>query len=371
MKKKFEMREATFNVKNITQLSGRIKNSYSQFNDNSFLEAVLPKLGDLQLKERSDLITEELINHLPSSFKQSVKILLNSLPNPVDRAEETRYDLFIVMPLANYVSTRGLHEFELSAYALKEMTKCFSSEFAIRYFIDHYPAAMQKLFAEWAKDDNVHVRRLVSEGTRPRLPWAFRLTRFIDDPKPVIEMLTLLKDDPELYVRRSVANNLNDISKDHPDTVVNTLRSWQNGTKEMAWLTKHSLRTLLKRGYKGALDLLGYSTDADIRLNSFALTKDSILKGDSLEFSAELISNEDKPVNAMIDFIIWYQKANGSLAPKVFKLTTKILRPNTKLSITKSHAFGDYTTRRHHIGPHEVGIQVNGAILGKLSFQLC
>jgi len=369
MKKKFELKTAAFNIKNITKLADSILKIYPKFRYQEFLEMTISSLDALELKGRSNSIENALVTYLPKPFEIGIEILLKTLPSEIINMETTGYDRFILMPQTGYVARCGMQNFELSMHALYEMTKRFTSEFHIRLFIqEHYEKTM-RILEKYSNDENVHVRRLVSEGIRPRLPWSFVLKNFVTNPSPVIKLLEKLKNDSELYVRRSVANNLNDISKDHPNLVIKTLTSWQNDTKEMKWLTKHALRSLLKSGNTNALELLGYiqSDKIDVKLS---LNSNKIIFGDYLEFTVEISSIEKKTIPIMIDFIIYYQKANGSLTPKVFKLSSKKIKPNEVITLNKKHKFTDFSTRKHYKGEHKITIMINGKVFKEHSFKL-
>ena len=369
MKEKFSMKDAAFNKENISDLASRIQNNYSTFNKRLFLEEVFNSLFDLELKERASLITQSLIKYLPDNYEEAVAIILKSLPLESGENELTGYDGFIIMPLTGFVSIQGLDNFELSTKALYEMTKRFTSEFDIRFFIEKYPQKMMALFMDWTRDESVHVRRLVSEGTRPRLPWAFQLKSFISDPSEIFPLLTALKDDKELYVRRSVANNLNDISKDHPLEVIELLKQWQDGTAHMKWIIKHALRTLIKKGDKGALALLDYLPTDDLSVK-LTLLRHQIYLGESLEFEVSIESLSKKEQSLLVDFIVWYQKSNGSLSSKVFKLKQLTLHRQEHTFWKKSHKFSDLTTRKHYQGKHQIALQINGKVYEKVTFEL-
>ncbi len=225
-----------------------------------------------------------------------------------------------------------------------------------------------RLLNRWTKDKNVHVRRLVSEGTRPRLPLASPIKMFIKDPRPIIPLLDKLKDDSDLYVRRSVANNLNDISKDNPEIVVETLRKWRNNaSKERLWVIRHSLRTLYKRGNKDALKLMGFFKPevSDIVLS---LSENSIKIGKYLELTATISSLKDQ--NLMIDYVIHYMKANGKNSPKVFKISVKKAKKGQNLIMNKKIPFRQMTTRKHYKGKHFIELIINGYKFQKEEFML-
>jgi len=250
------------------------------------------------------------------------------------------------------------------------MTKCSSSEFGIRFFLIAFPEKTVSVLSQWIKDDSQHVRRLISEGTRPRLPWGMRLPVFIDDPMPVINLLEKLKDDKEEYVRRSVANNLNDIAKDHPDTVAELSRQWMKGaSKERQRLVKHGCRTLIKNGHKKTLEVLGFNPPKIHKANIKILTP-KVIFGDKLQFTFSIRSDSEKIQALIVDYIIHHQKANGKTTPKVFKWRTVNLSPKETLTQSKNHNIKKITTRVYYAGAHAVEIMVNGVSMGKANFQL-
>ncbi len=225
----------------------------------------LDNLENLELKQRTDHITDALAKFLPTDFKQAAKILSASIEYAPSKLQDYKYanqykiSGWAVICLTNYVAIYGQNHFSLSMELLKQMTKSATSEFAIRSFILTEQDKTLKVIRTWAIDENHHVRRLASEGIRPRLPWGFMLQTFVKNPEPVIAVLELLKDDKELYVRRSVANNLNDIAKDNQELVVDILKKWHKSADEnRIWLIKHASRSLFKKGNKEILQLFGY-----------------------------------------------------------------------------------------------------------------
>jgi 3-methyladenine DNA glycosylase AlkC len=243
------------------------------------------------------------------------------------------------------------------------VTKRFTAEFSIRAYIDRYPERTLAVLRDWANDDNVHVRRLVSEGTRPRLPWAPRLRRFQADPTPVLELLEMLKDDPEEYVRRSVANNLNDISKDHPGLVVALAGDWwSNGDSNRRRLVRHGLRTMVKAGDPGALAVLGFGQDSPVEVVSVSIAPVAASIGDSVKVTIELQNPGDIPGRALVDLVVHFVKANGSASPKVFKGGELEIEPAESATITKTISLRQHSTRTHYPGRHVVEVQVNGTV---------
>ena len=362
--------------KSIGQLSDRIKSVYQDFDEIQFNNEAINNLQKLGLNERIAQVRMALKICLPNEFQQSVAILIKALgpeisQNNLDGVDLTSPYGFIVLPQCEFVAHYGLDDFKTSMVALMEMTKRFSSEGAIRAFIDnHYDETYEQLTL-WAVHQNVHVRRLVSEGTRPRLPLFSRLPRFIKDPEPVIKLLNILKDDPQLYVRRSVANNLNDISKDHPKLVTDLLSAWSVGaSQERQWLIKHALRSLLKKGDQAALAILGFSPVPELTVKQFSLDKTDINLGEELNLVVDLHCGHPNSHKMMIDYVVYNKKANGSLSPKVFKWAQKSISQNKPLKMTKKHPIKKISTRKYYPGEHEVHLQVNGEILAKSHFTL-
>jgi 3-methyladenine DNA glycosylase AlkC len=223
----------------------------------------------------------------------------------------------------------------------------------------------------WAGHESAEVRRLASEGCRPRLPWGIRLQALVADPSPILPILERLKNDPSESVRRSVANNLNDISKDHPGLVLDLLHGWQAGaTAETQWITGHALRTLLKQGHPGALALLGYPGDAKIAVHNVAVEPRCIAFGDHVTLSFDIESQADEPLNLMVDYVVYHLRANGTLSPKVFKLTKKAIQPGEILRIERKHSFAPVTTRKYYPGEQAIEPKINGRLFGRVEFNL-
>ncbi len=361
-----------FSTQAVENLAKVIKINYSVFDEAGFVTTICQKMPDLQFGERSNLITDSLYEYLPKDFPLAIEILIDSLmPEISGQAGETEWERFIIMPQCAYVSRYGKAHYDLAMNALYEMTKRFSAEGDLRTFVELEPEKSLEILHRWAEDPNVHVRRLVSEGTRPRLPLGKRLKLFIQNPKPLFSLLEKLKNDPELYVRRSLANNLNDIAKDNPDLVVETLERWQTeNTPEMDWLIRHATRTLIKQGHPGALKLLGSYHEAAINITSFTLQQSSLQLGESLDFSLILNSTGEAPQQLIIDYVVYYMKKNGNHAPKVFKWTKRILQPDETLKISRKQHFRPISTRQYYSGTHHIAIQVNGKELEQRSFKL-
>lgn len=364
--------------KTIQGLADRISEVFPEFQSNKFCKICLQGMDDLGLYERLDQITQALGQTLPKDFPRAAQILRESLGSELDHVADDpvakQYDShqgFIVVALGNYIRLYGQEHFDESLLALYEMTKRFSSEGPIRHWIIQQPQQTLKLFDQWALDPNVHVRRLVSESLRPRLPWTPKIPAFIQDPKPVLKYLALLIDDPHTYVRRSVANNLNDIAKDHPQVVTEFLADFVDPSKpKRTWLIKHALRTLIKNGDSEALKLIGVSHRYQARIESFSISTSELRLGESLNIQVEIQSEASYDQEMVIDFIIHHLKANGSHAPKVFKWTQKTLAAKGRLKLNKKHPIRKISTRKYYSGEHIIQLQLNGQALDELYFNL-
>ena len=355
----------------VTQLSARILAVYPKFPSEQFTKEILSQLEDLSFGDRIQLIKSNLITNLPTDFPTTAQILLDSLGPEIKEEELLGDGGFYIMPVGAVIAELGLKKehFNISMKALKEMTKRFTCEFPIRAFLIKYPTQTLALMKEWVKDDNCHVRRLCSEGTRPRLPLGGRLPDFQKDPAPVIEILGFLKNDPTLLVRRSVANNLNDIGKDNPDAVVKVLKIWQKeNSKDMDWIINHATRSLVKTGHQGTLELLGFGAKPDISNFDLKVKTPTVNLGGKLEFSLNFISNSTQ--NLIIDYAIHFQKANGKQKPKVFKGYVKKLKENQVVRIKKSQVLKQLSTRTLYAGSHKIEILINGNALGTADFTL-
>lgn len=370
--KNTEQKDSAFknwiNADVVKKMASHIHHHFSQFDKASFCK-VSAQLPPLELKARVELISATLFDHLPNDYERALKILMLATTKP--KAGQPALQGFELWPLTTFIEKFGLDHPDQSLLALYELTQRFTAEFAIRPFILQNPKRTLKVLQKWADDPNHHVRRLVSEGSRPRLPWGLRLKFLIEDPAPTLPLLERLKYDEELYVRKSVANHLNDISKDHPDLVVKIAKQWLQKApakhqKKIQWIVRHSLRSLLKAGHTEALQLLGYHVPSKIEISKMKLSKKNLKMGETLEFSFNLASSAE--ADLMIDYIIHHVKANGKHSAKVFKLSTKRVMPELAYEIRKKHAFKKITTRTYFSGKHFLEIMINGKIMNRTSF---
>lgn len=366
-----------FNEETVGGLATQIVSYCPQFDRDEFLRFVLNGFEELELKERSSRIAEGMGHFLPANFPQAAMILQRCLHPDEDTPNLNGADIaaegvrgWMIAPMTEYVAEQGMGHFDLAMATLKEMTKRFTAEFAVRFFLLEDTGRALSIMEDWILDPNRHVRRLVSEGTRPRLPWAMRLPMFQEDPAPVLALLDKLKDDEDEYVRRSVANNLNDIAKDHPDLVADVAARWMKGAdKNRQRLIRHGLRTLIKQGHPKALAALGYG-EARVELGKLSVLTPGVQYGSALEFEVELHSKAAEDQKLVIDYVIHHRKANGTLAPKVFKWATITLPAGASHQARRKHAIRPITTRRYYPGLHRVEVVANGKSLGLADFTL-
>jgi len=345
------------------------------FDDVSFCNRSKQKLSTLELKERVTHIINHLHDHLSDDFYQTA-VIFKQIPNVwPDDSEKDRAFAFTAWPLIDYVGVYGANFPELSLEVLEVLTPLFTAEFAIRPFMTEHFERLLPILNVWVLSENEHVRRLVSEGIRPRLPWGLQLKQFIADPKPILPLLDTLKFDESEYVRRSVANNLNDISKDHPDLVMNVCSQWVNAAKTdrekhtVNWLIKHALRTLIKQGNPKVFILLGYTAKPTVGITSFIIKTPSISVGEDVVFELTLQGSSDYN-HIVVDYAIHFVKANGKTAEKVFKLKNCKLIGNEKVIIRKKHSFKVISTRAYYEGKHVLVLHINGVPVAEQIFEL-
>jgi 3-methyladenine DNA glycosylase AlkC len=352
-------------------IAAMIRAVHADFPHEQFVAEVRKGYGPLSLTQRGFHIASALRRHLPQDYPRAVRILVESATQPHQHAASGGMASFLYMPHLFFIAQHGLDHFEESMRAQHALTQLFTAEFSIRAYLEKHPERTLAVLGEWARDPSEQVRRLVSEGTRPRLPWAPRLRAFQEDPRPVLALLELLKDDPSLYVRRSVANNLNDIGKDHPQLLVATARRWlKNATPERRWIVKHALRSAIKRADAGALAALGYGGKADVSVRKATITPARAKIGGSVSISFDLVNELTKRQRVMADLVVHFVKARGTGA-KTFKLRAVDLPPRGAITLGKKIALKQLTTRKHYPGVHRVEALLNGQrlALGKFSLR--
>ncbi|GAB3479089.1 DNA alkylation repair protein [Polaromonas eurypsychrophila] len=334
---------------------------HPKFDARKFFADVLTGYEALALMPRGKHIALALHRHLPPDYLKAINILLASLDQPHGRSEGLSLASFLYLPHTLFVAQFGLDHFEDSMRAQHALTQRFTAEFSIRAFLQKHEAATLARFRQWATDPSEHVRRLVSEGSRPRLPWASRLPAFQKNPAPVLALLELLKDDPALYVRRSVANNLNDIGKDHPELLAKTAKQWLKGASdERRWIVQHALRSAVKRGEAGALGVLGFGKSAEVAVSDTRIAPRRVVLGEKVNIAFDVSNTSTKAQQVLVDFCIHYVKASGKTSAKVFKLKVLALAPKETVRLSKTVSTAEMTTRKHHAGKHRVDVLLNG-----------
>jgi len=354
-----------FNRDTVQALADALNKVHPIFPVKDFIKLVFDESWeDLELKGRVRHITLVLGELFPDDYTSSLKILKKALPLLTEQGFEK-------MVFPDFVEVFGLDDLETSLDTLEEFTKFVSGEFAIRPLITRYPGKTLTRMLQWAVHPHPGVRRLASEGCRPRLPWGLRLNDLVNDPSPIIPILEILKDDPREEIRRSVANNLNDISKDHPDLVVQILTGWQDEENlDRTRLIKHALRSLIKAGHPGALSLLGFSSKPEIKVKNIKIEPDQIKLGGDVQFSFDIQSIGDNEQQLMVDYVAYFLKANGKHSPKVFKLKQITLQPGEQVTIKRKHGLKPISTRKYYQGPQFFQPQVNGQGYGKVEVML-
>ncbi|MCS6287921.1 MAG: DNA alkylation repair protein [Nitrospira sp.] len=334
---------------------------FPRFDQKAFVRSSLEGYDALDLMPRGWKIAHQLRRSLPEDYEKAIEILLASLDRKPERTVAQGMGGFLLLPHVFFVAEYGLEHFETSMRAQYVLTQRFTAEFSIRRYLERHPAATLARLMEWSADPSEDVRRLVSEGTRPRLPWASRLRAFQADPRPVLALLERLKDDPSLYVRRSVANNLNDIGKDHPAVLVETARRWiVDATDERRWIIRHALRSAVKRGDSGALGLLGFGEAARVSVEKVRIAPKRPTIGSSVAIACEIANRAPVVQRLLVDLRVHYVKANGVQRPKVFKLKQVELAPREAVPVRKTLSLAQLTTRRHYPGRHAVEVVING-----------
>ncbi|MBV1881679.1 MAG: DNA alkylation repair protein [Pseudomonadales bacterium] len=344
----------------IANLCRQISREYVEFDAEGFSHSVFDEEWDgKELKQRMAHISESLHTFIALDYVDAIQILKSVAPN---------FSGFEYMFFPGYIELYGLEDYEESIVALEQVTEFSSSEFAVRPFIKKYGLRMMLQMNEWADSSNYHVRRLATEGCRPRLPWAMALPEFKQDPSPVFPILEKLKNDESEFVRRSVANNLNDISKDNPDVVIEVAKNWLGQTKNIDWVVKHGCRTLLKKGQPEIMDLFGFVKPSHIDVEAFMVPSE-VKMGESLEFSFMLESAMKNLGKLRIEYAIDFKKKNGSQSRKVFKMSEFESSLSIK-KMRKAHSFRKITTRTYYAGAHGVAVIVNGHELCRKEFIL-
>lgn len=372
MAEKFLLKDFLFNQAKVEKIAGEIRSVHPSFKAKAFVSDTIAKFPELELKGRISWISTCLKKHLPGNYREAVEVLLKALPPPNDpKLSDDDFGDFIYAAYLEYVAKYGCTKEHLSfsLKALREMTKRFSAEDAIRYFINAFPTETLKVLSSWTKDSHYHVRRLCSEGTRPKLPWSQKIGIDVSVPMPILDELFC---DRTRYVIRSVANHINDISKVDADLAMDTLAKWKASGKqnadEMDYIVRHALRTLVKQGNPKAMNMLGLNHDPKVSVSKLVVPKE-VKMNTALDFSFTIQAEEDTEV--IVDYTIYFQSKSGKPSKKVFKLTKLSLAKGKPVLVSKLHMLREkMTTRTLYPGLHEIEIQINGKLFTKSLFIL-
>ncbi len=321
-----------------------------------------------ELKQRMQHTTFVLHSLLSSNFEKATE-QIEEIIKILQQKTITKYSLEFMF-FADYIETYGINHFKTAIKTIEFITEFTSCEFAVRPFIIKYNNQMMDKMQEWSLHKNHHVRRLASEGSRPRLPWAMALPAFKKDPTAILPILENLKKDTSEYVRRSVANNLNDIAKDNPQTVISIAKEWKGICKETDAIIKHGARTLLKQGNAEILNLYGLTDNAEILVSNFKLESNKIKIGNKLTFSFLIKNTSNQTQNIRLEYGVYYLRQNKQLSKKIFKITEKQLHPNQEIEITRNQSFKIISTRKFYEGEQQISIILNGREKEVLKFML-
>lgn len=354
------LKDQFFNPEFYQQLAQSVSEIQENLNKKEFVSS-FDGYEELELMDRMKQVAHVIHENLTGNYKhqiEKVKLLGPSIKG------------FAGMALPYYVEKYGLENYDLSIDALHYLTRFSSSEFAIRPFIKQEFQQTMAHLKKWATDENNHVRRLASEGSRPHLPWSFKLDEIIENPDYTKPILNQLQKDVDLYVKKSVGNHLNDISKDHPDWVIDFLELWDLTDDHSAWMAKRGVRTLIKNGFPRSFGIMGFEKSPVYSMESFKVEHPVIELGEEQFFSFELISKKQSIQKLNIDFKVYYCKKAGKINDKVFKLKELNLKGGESVLISKKHKFSDFSTRKHYGGVHSISILINGVEQEKCFFEL-
>ena len=358
------------NAGSIEILARLIKQYKPSFPADEFIQKSTDDLEAKPLKSRVSHLSTVLTELLIEDYSDTAKWLKQLADNWPDKNINKGWYSFMAWPLIDYAGKQGLHQPETALDLLRHLTRLFTAEFAIRPYIDQHFELTYHHLLQWSQDADEHVRRLASEGMRPRLPWGGHLTALKLNPQPIFTVLNYLKDDHSRYVQKSVANNLNDISKDHPQQVIELCGDWLNdSTAQRRWIIRHGLRSLIKAGEPAVFPLLGFTQKPRVQVD-LVLTEQQLKLGESLVLQAEIHSAADQTQVLVVDYRVWHVKANGTTTAKVYKWKNIELLARESIRLSKSHGFLKLTTRQYYSGRHTFEILINGVVYNQASMNL-
>lgn len=368
------LKESAMNRARVESLAADLSRAEPRFDADGFVAAVMAQLPDLELKARIACVADTLASYLPADIGVATAAILAVLP-PHDDATFTGSDFgtYTYAPYSDFVARYGCTpaNLESSLNALKELTKHFTAEDALRYFLNAFPDAAMEAVMKWSRDPDYHVRRLASEGTRPILPWSPRITLPVDAAIPILDNLYT---DTSRFVTQSVANHINDITRTDPDLALTVLDRWRASNKqrptEMKFIIKQSLRTLVKKGHSGAFEFLGLSTSPAVEVSSLRIDVPAVAIGEALVFDCTIRATGPSTQRVIIDYVVQYPRTRSGHGEAVFKWTTTELAPGESRALTRTQKLRSTASRNLTPGPGRLHIQINGARVAEAPFQL-
>ena len=357
-----ELWKDKLNYESLREFALVVQSVYSSFQVDDFIKSTMDETwADLELKARGRQICLNLGKYLPADYSEAICIIDKVI---------VQHSSLVIFCIPDFIEVFGQDEknWDISISAMERYTQYASAEFTVRPFIINHEERMMAQMYVWSKHENEHVRRLSSEGCRPQLPWGQSLPKFKNDPSPILPILEQLKTDPSLFVRRSVANNLNDISKTHPDLFIKLVKGWYGKNEDTDWIIKHACRTLLKKGNRDVLAIFGYDDVGSIDVNGFNLDKSAVPIGGEITFFFTITVKEATKVR--LEYGIDFVKSNGKRNRKIFQISEIAFKAKQKKHYTKKHSFEDLSTRKHYPGIHSITLIVNGTERGCLDFEL-
>jgi 3-methyladenine DNA glycosylase AlkC len=352
------------------ELGSGLQKAIPEIDTKKFIASVQNKdWPGMELKQRMRHLSTMLHDHLPGNYKSKLAKVLKLIA-ALPTQSSVQYSGLAYMYLPDFVAQYGLKDVELSLKAMEKINMVTSCEFAIRPFLLSDEKKVMKQMLAWSRHPHQNIRRFASEGCRPRLPWGVAIPSLKKDPSSILPILENLRYDKEVYVQKSVANNLNDISKDHPELVISIAKKWQGRSAASDWIIKHGCRGLLKSGHKEVLNIFGTGAHIKAVINKLSISKSTLLIGEDFQFDFQLQLKEKEPCKLRIEYAVYYQKANASLSKKIFKINEGLYQNDRVYSFSKKHSFKDLTTRKHHAGKHAIAIIVNGNEYQQQEFKL-
>ncbi|MFK7892084.1 MAG: hypothetical protein AB8B63_14810 [Granulosicoccus sp.] len=350
-------------------MAAQLASADKTFDKDKFVRQCCKGLTTLEFHARLTQFADAMAAALPQDYCKAIAIVQRSLPEPLPNCDSIT-DGWLQWPVGRFIADRGLEHFDESMECMVELTKRFTAEYAIRPFITIYPKETFDYLYRYVEDANPHVRRWCSEGSRTRLPWGGNLNALIADPSPILTVLEALKDDDELYVRKSVANSLNDLSRDHPEMVVKICKRWSKGSSPARkWLINHAMRTLIKQGNPAALKLSGFRAAEGIT-TELSLARKRIKIGESAELQARLENTGSSKQKLLLDYVVGFQGKKDKVRRKVFKWKTLELAAGELITLSKQHPMRQTTVRALYPGKHTVELQLNGQLRETQTFAL-